>query len=404
RGAQAIATSATLADWLFLSYITPLVPGDEDYAISLVMPMNAEGLRLYPRRPYATAATSVFDYPLSSRFDEIDTTVVFNDVFVPWEQVFIYRSVDLVNAQFHETPAHTTANFQSLVRFGVKLEFMAGLALRLAEVQTAEGDPSVQATLGGEIAALCAAFDALVQAAERSPLISVGVARPHPQYVYAGMALQRRLIVDMMRTLRELAGGAFQTVPSSEAAFTSEETRANTERYYRSAAAAARERIKLVKLVWDFVGTEFGGRQLQYEMFYSAAQPPRVRGAGRRPGESEGGVATLGRRVRRSLPTTWTDGEPRPREHRRAGDRHPRVAAARRRRDPGRARPDRRARRRVEDRRRGSGRGRGLPGHDRHPRTHRLSLPRGARRLHAPAEDRGLPRLVRPRRHHVGRL
>jgi len=99
------------------------------------------------------------------------------------------------------------------------------------------------------------------------------VARPHPQYVYAGMALQRRLIVDMMRTLRELAGGAFQTVPSSEAAFTSEETRANTERYYRSAAAAARERIKLVKLVWDFVGTEFGGRQLQYEMFYSAAQP-----------------------------------------------------------------------------------------------------------------------------------
>ncbi|PYO16945.1 MAG: 4-hydroxyphenylacetate 3-hydroxylase, partial [Candidatus Rokuibacteriota bacterium] len=120
RGAQAIATSATMADWLFLSYITPLVPGDEDYAISLVMPMNAEGLRLYPRRPYATAATSVFDYPLSSRFDEVDTTVVFNDVFVPWEQVFIYRNVDLVNAQFHETPSHTTANFQALVRFGVK--------------------------------------------------------------------------------------------------------------------------------------------------------------------------------------------------------------------------------------------------------------------------------------------
>src|SRR5206468_3005339 len=102
---------------------------------------------------------------------------------------------------------------------------------------------------------------------------SAGVARPHPQYVYAGVALQRRLIVDVMRTLRELAGGAFQTVPSSEAAFASEETRVDTERYYRSTAAPARARIKLVKLVWDFVGTEFGGRQLQYEMFYSAAQP-----------------------------------------------------------------------------------------------------------------------------------
>ena len=87
------------------------------------------------------------------------------------------------------------------------------------------------------------------------------------------MGLQRRLIVDMMRTLRELAGGAFQTVPSSEAAFTSAETRADTERYYQAAAIGARERIKLVKLIWDFVGTEFGGRQLQYEMFYSASQP-----------------------------------------------------------------------------------------------------------------------------------
>src|SRR5438445_706974 len=135
RGAHAIATSATMADWLFVSYITPLVPGDEDYAISLVMPMNAEGLRLYPRRPFASLATSVYDYPLSSRFDEVDTTVVFNDDFVPWDQVFIYRNVDLVNTQFHDSPSHTTANFQALVRFGVKLEFMAGLAARLAELQ-----------------------------------------------------------------------------------------------------------------------------------------------------------------------------------------------------------------------------------------------------------------------------
>src|SRR5207244_8483590 len=124
-----------------------------------------DGLRLYPRRPFASLATSVFDYPLSSRFDEVDTTVVFNDVFVPWEHVFIYRNVDLVNAQFHDSPSHTTANFQALVRFGVKLEFMAGLAMRLAEIQGATGDPSVQATLGGEIGAWCAAFDALAQAA-----------------------------------------------------------------------------------------------------------------------------------------------------------------------------------------------------------------------------------------------
>ena len=273
RGCQAIATSAAMADWLFLSYITPLAAGDDDYAISVVMPIGADGVRLYPRRPFSEIATGVYDYPLSARFDEVDATVVLNDVFVPWEHVFIYRDVDLVNRQFHDTPSHTLANFQSLVRFTVKLEFMAGLALKLVELHGGDAAPATQAQLGGEIAALCASFDALVHAAQRFPLVLDGVARPHPQYVYAGMSLQRRLIVDMMRTLRELAGGAFQAVPSSEQSFLSPETAADTARYYRSTSVPARERIKLLKLAWDFVGTEFAGRQLQYEMFYSASQP-----------------------------------------------------------------------------------------------------------------------------------
>jgi 4-hydroxyphenylacetate 3-monooxygenase len=273
RGCQAIATSAVLSDWLFLSYITPLAPGDDDYAISVVLPVEAEGLRLYPRRPFSEMATSTYDYPLSARFDEVDATVVLRDVFVPWEQVFIYRNVELVNRQFHDTPSHTLANFQSLVRFAVKLQFMAGLGLKLVELQGSAGHPAVQAQLGGDLAALGATFEALVHAAARFPLVREGWARPHPQYIYAGMSLQRRLIVDMLRTLRELAGGAFQAVPSSEQSFLSPETRADTERYYRSSAASARERVKLLKLIWDFVGTEFAGRQLQYEMFYSAAQP-----------------------------------------------------------------------------------------------------------------------------------
>src|SRR5262245_29507446 len=273
RGSQGITTGAVLADWLFISYITPLVSGDEDYAISFVTPVATPGLRIHPRRPYAQGASSVFDYPLSTRFDEVDCTVVFDDVFVPWEHVFIYRDVGLVNLQFHETPSHTLANFQSLVRFAVKLEFMAGLAVKMAEAHAADRRPEVQAALGGDIAALSASFDALRPAAERNPLVLEGVARPHPRYIYAGMSLQRRLIVDLMRALRELAGGAFQQLPSSEASLESPLTRADVERFLRTPSASARERVKLLKLVWDFVGTEFGGRQLQYEMFYSAPQP-----------------------------------------------------------------------------------------------------------------------------------
>ena len=48
RGCQGITTAAVLADWMFISYITPLVPGDEDYAISFVTPVAASGIRVYP--------------------------------------------------------------------------------------------------------------------------------------------------------------------------------------------------------------------------------------------------------------------------------------------------------------------------------------------------------------------
>ncbi|MCI0637338.1 MAG: 4-hydroxyphenylacetate 3-hydroxylase, partial [Actinobacteria bacterium] len=99
RGAQMIATGVVMADYLFLSYITPLQPGDEDYAISIVMPVSTPGLRIYPRRPYAATASSVFDYPLSTRLDETDSVVVLDDVLIPWDHVFVYRDVDLCRAQ-----------------------------------------------------------------------------------------------------------------------------------------------------------------------------------------------------------------------------------------------------------------------------------------------------------------
>src|SRR5215467_3114863 len=272
RGAQMIATSALMANWLLVTYITPLAPGDDDYAFCAVVPANAEGLRIHPRRPYGTLATSVFDYPLSSRFDEIDTVVVLNDVFVPWEHVFVYRNVEIVNAQWHDSAAHTLVNFHTLIRFCVKMELIAGLASKLTELHGIQALPPVQGQLGAEIGLVAAQIDALAHTAETQPLVRNGIARPNPLYIYAAMNLQRRLAPDLMRTLREFAGGSLIAVPSSQAALTSAETGDELRRYFRGAGTTAEERLKLLRLIWDLVGTEFGGRQLQYDMFYSAAQ------------------------------------------------------------------------------------------------------------------------------------
>ena len=133
-GAQQLATGGVLSDWLQLSCIHPLQPGDENYANSIAVPINAPGLKLYPRRPFALRADNSFDYPLSSRFDESDSYVVFDNVFVPWEHVFIYRNVEICRDQWWKTPAHLLGNHQAQVRYVTKLRFLAGLAQRMNEM------------------------------------------------------------------------------------------------------------------------------------------------------------------------------------------------------------------------------------------------------------------------------
>ena len=77
-------------DYVQVSCIHPLQPGDENYAFNVAIPADDPGLRFYARRPFALGATNAFDYPLSSRFDEADCFVVLDNCFVPWERVFIY--------------------------------------------------------------------------------------------------------------------------------------------------------------------------------------------------------------------------------------------------------------------------------------------------------------------------
>ena len=70
----------------------------------------------------------VFDNPLSSRFDENDALLYFDDVKVPWERVFVHRDTDMCRAQFHDTPGHAYQNYQAQIRLSVKIRFLVGVA------------------------------------------------------------------------------------------------------------------------------------------------------------------------------------------------------------------------------------------------------------------------------------
>ena len=266
KGAQQLATGGALSDFIQLSCIHPLQPGDENYANCLAVPVDAEGLKLYPRRPFSRAGSAV-DYPLSSRFDESDSYVIFDNVFVPWERVFIYRNVELSRDQWRKTPSHLLGNHQAQTRYVTKLRFMAGLAQRMNEMTGNAANPAVTIMMG-ELVAFVSIFESMLLAHETMGTIEDGVLWPSRTAYYAANAMQSEFNGRMLEIIREMAGAAFITLPSSNADFDNPEIAADIERYMRSGSADAKTRVKLMRLIWDFLGSEFGSRHQQYEKFY----------------------------------------------------------------------------------------------------------------------------------------
>ncbi|HZD65473.1 MAG TPA: 4-hydroxyphenylacetate 3-hydroxylase N-terminal domain-containing protein [Acidimicrobiales bacterium] len=271
RGAQMLATGGAVADELFVSCIKPLTDEDRPFALSFALPVATEGLKLYCRRPYAPGATSAYDYPLTTRYDETDALVVFDDVLVPWDRVFVDRDVARVRAQFFDTGAHVLGNWQAQIRLVVKLQFVAGVARKVAAVNGVDRIAGVQEKLG-ELASIASLVESAVLAAEyQAGPDEAGLWRPAARFLYGAMGLQAELYPRVLAILRDLAGGGLLQLPSSVADLQAPATRADLDRYVQSPGVEAVERVKLFRLAWDVVGSEFAGRHHQYELFYAGA-------------------------------------------------------------------------------------------------------------------------------------
>lgn len=270
KGAQMLGTATAIADYVILGALHPIPAGDENYANLFAIPVGAPGVKVYSRRSYAQAVSSRFDYPLSSRFDEIDSILVFDDVLVPWENVFVYRDIELARDAWFATPAHSMGNNQGQIRLSVKLRFLCGLAKRIVEMNGVDAFPAVQQTMG-ELSSWSSMIDGMVLAQEANCRMENRYATPGRAEHYAVMALQSVIYPTRMGLIRELAGGGLIQLPSSVADFDNPEIAADIERYVQSPGFTAKERVALMKLAWDMIGSEFAGRHHQYELFHAGA-------------------------------------------------------------------------------------------------------------------------------------
>ena len=248
---------------------------DAPYAFGFSIPNNTPGLRFICRES-VDYGRSHYDHPLGSRFEEMDAVVVFDDVFVPWEKVVLFRDVIRCNEAYARTGAVVHMTHQVVVKNIAKSEFMLGLAWMLVNSIGAEGFQHIHEKLA-ELWVNMETMKALLRAAEAdAQLDEWSVMRPAWNPLDAARNLFPRMYPRMVEIIQQIGASGLVAMPTEDDVRgpLSEDIR----KYYQAARADAHDRIPLFLLAWDASISAFASRQVLYERFFFG-DPVRMAGA-----------------------------------------------------------------------------------------------------------------------------
>ncbi|MDN5938817.1 MAG: hypothetical protein L0H83_09150 [Salinisphaera sp.] len=269
-GAKVVATGSALTNYNFIAhYGLPLQK--KEFGLMFMVPMASPGLKLFSRVSYEMIAATVgspFDYPLSSRLDENDAILVMDKVLVPWENVFMYDA-EKANSFFAQSGFMPRFTFHGCARLAVKLDFIAGCVLKGVKMTGTAGFRGIQKQVG-EILNWRDLFWGLSDAMAKSPEPWIdGAMQPNAAYCLAYRTFMGEGYPRVKEIIQQTLGSGLIYLNSHASDWKNPEIRPYLDKYVRgSAGVEAIDRVKLLKLLWDAVGTEFGGRHELYERNY----------------------------------------------------------------------------------------------------------------------------------------
>jgi aromatic ring hydroxylase len=274
-GAKVVATGSVLTNYTFIAHHGLIPLQDKKFALVFMVPTNAEGVKFLCRTSYemtATVMSSPFDQPLSSRLDENDAVFIMDDVFIPWENVFVFGDIEKANNFFPRTGFLPRFVIHGCTRLAVKLDFIAGLLLKAVEAAGTKDYRGVQANVG-EVLAWRNMFWALTEAMVRDPRPWKGdylLPNMDPGNAYQILATIAYSKVKYL--IEQTVASGLIYLNSHARDFGNPQIRPYIDKYMRgSNGYTAEQRIKLMKLLWDCIGTEFGARHELYEINYGGS-------------------------------------------------------------------------------------------------------------------------------------
>ena len=271
QGARLLATQGGITDELFV-LSSGGHPDKEGYGFSFAIPSNTKGLRFICRESFV-GGDSAFNYPLSSRYEEMDTIVVFDRVLVPWDRVFFYNNLDVANGFMLNSSFHAFALHQVIARQIVKTEFILGIVQAIIETINIEEYQHVQAKATEVIIGLETLKALLIKSEVEAEMNRWGVMEPDKITLQVAINIFPTIYPRFTEIIQLLGASGLMSIPT-ENAFQSP-IRKDLDQYLQSRMDNAEDRVKLFRLAWDLTMSPFGTRQTLYERFFFG-DPVRV--------------------------------------------------------------------------------------------------------------------------------
>lgn len=264
KGARLLATQGGLTDEILVISV-PKLYLNKDEAFAFSIPSNTKGVRFICRESFI-GGDSAFNHPLSSRFEEMDSIVVFDNVVVPWDRVFFYHNVEAAGDFMNRGSFYVHTYHQVLNRQIIKTEFILGIAQLLVETINVAEYQHIHEKISEIIIGLETMKALLDKAENDAEPDEWGYMRPSMKPLQVASRIFPRIYPRFCEIIQLIGASGMVSIPT-EKDFASE-IRQDLEQYLQAHSLDAEERVKLFRLAWDLTMSAFGTRQTQYERYF----------------------------------------------------------------------------------------------------------------------------------------
>ncbi|WCF10953.1 4-hydroxyphenylacetate 3-monooxygenase, oxygenase component [Paenibacillus thiaminolyticus] len=267
RGAFLLDTQGATSDEI-LVFPTPFSLSGEEinpYSFAFAVPSNLKGVSFVCRESFV-GGESTYNYPLSSRFEEMDTLVIFDDASVPWDRVFVCGDEKMAYRLLDESHFHTYAGTQIMCKTIAKTEFLLGTIDMMVTACGLESYGHIIEKVTEVIVAL-ETLKAFQLAAEKGASSDRwGNMLPARKPLLAANVYFQQVYPRMIEIIQLIGASNLIMIPEEKdfAAAMSDQL----HRYMKGIDLDAKKSVQLSRLAWELSVSTFGGRQTVYERFF----------------------------------------------------------------------------------------------------------------------------------------